>query len=321
MVFSGLAMGMMAALFLALSYVFSGMSVRRYRSVGTIGLLCRAHLAMGAMSAVGLCFVWSPVVTKGLHLFFWTMLGSVLFYLVGQAGLFMAQKTIDSSRVVPLLGMKLVLLALCNMYLLPLLYSGSGERYSLCQWCGIGMTLLSAFLLNQAGGRIPLSGLGWILLTCSGYALSDTCIKIMLNDMQAAVREVGDTQLMESATRLSLLGAFLSYFMTGIISLFVLKFFPIPAGTSRRGVWGWISPFAFCWLVAMLFLYICFNLIGTVNGNIVQSTRGLIAIIMGWVLSRVGFTELETKITVGVFVRRLIAGVMMVLAIVLFNWR
>ena len=69
----------------------------------------------------------------------------------------------------------------------------------------------------------------------------------------------------------------------------------------------------------MLFLYACFALIGTVNGNIVQSTRGIIAILIGAALSKLGFNELEEKITLNIFIRRIIAGAMMILAIVAFN--
>ena len=46
----GLATGFAAALFLALSYVFSGMSVRRFAGVSPVSLLCRSHLVMGALS-------------------------------------------------------------------------------------------------------------------------------------------------------------------------------------------------------------------------------------------------------------------------------
>ena len=56
----GLALGGMASLFLALSYTFSGMSVRRCKDVGTFGLLCRAHVVMGVLSLIGLPFIWTP---------------------------------------------------------------------------------------------------------------------------------------------------------------------------------------------------------------------------------------------------------------------
>ena len=86
-------------------------------------------------------------------------------------------------------------------------------------------------------------------------------------------------------------------------------------------VWGWISPFAVCWLIAMLFLFTCFGRVGTVNGNIIQSSRGIIAILLGALLAKLGFTELEEKVDWQVFVRRLIAGALMIGAIAAFNYR
>lgn len=311
----GLATGFGAALFLALSYVFSGMSVRRFAGVSPVSLLCRSHLVMGALSLVGLACVWSPAVVSGFGSYVWPLVGAVGFYLLGQSGLFMAQRTVDASRVVPLLGLKLLVLALVNMRLLPLLGLAEPERYQVWQWLGMGLTVVSAFLLNQAGGRIAWSGLCWIGVTCLGYALSDTCIKRLMDVMQGLLAaDVGPV-------RNALLSAFLCYVLAALVSAALLPLLRLPREVSAARVWCWLSPFAMCWLLAMLFLYLCFHELGTVNGNIIQSTRGLLAIVIGWALSRAGFTELETAITTRVLVRRLFAGALMVAAIVLFNLR
>ena len=113
----------------------------------------------------------------------------------------------------------------------------------------------------------------------------------------------------------------ITYVLCGVAGVLLLPLVKRPEGAHRKTVWGWISPFAFCWLTAMLFLYACFARIGTVNGNIVQSTRGIIAILIGALLAALGFTELEEKVGVQVWIRRMIAGVMMFLAIVAFNWK
>lgn len=308
----GLATGFAAALFLALSYVFSGMSVRRFAGVSPVSLLCRSHLVMGVLSLVGLACVWSPAVVTGFGAYAWPLAGAVGFYLLGQSGLFMAQRTVDASRVVPLLGLKLLVLALVNMHLLPWLGLAEPERYGVWQWLGMGLTVVSAFLLNQAGGRIAWSGLCWIGVTCLGYALSDTCIKRLMEVMQGLLTDGG-------AVRNALLSAFLCYVLAAVVSAALLPLLRLPREVRVSRVWGWLSPFAVCWLLAMLFLYLCFHELGTVNGNIIQSTRGLLAIVIGWALSRAGFTELETAITTRVLVRRLFAGALMVAAIVLFN--
>jgi len=85
-------------------------------------------------------------------------------------------------------------------------------------------------------------------------------------------------------------------------------------------VWKKVSPFAFFWLLAILFLFTCFADLGTVNGNIIQSTRGLLAIGLGAMLAKAGYTELEERVDAAVMARRVLAGVLMVLAIVCYNW-
>jgi drug/metabolite transporter (DMT)-like permease len=316
----GLALGGMASLFLALSYTFSGMSVRRCKDVGTFGLLCRAHVVMGVLSLIGLPFVWTRTLATHFGDYSLIMLLAIVFYLAGQFCLFMAQRTVDASRVVPLLGMKLLVLAVLNILIMPHLMGTKPESYGIFQWLGIFLTVGAAFILNKAGQRIPWQSLCWVGMTCLGYASSDTCITMLVRRLQAVGEATADPALAGLA-KPSVAAAFITYVICGVAGVVLLPLVKKPEGAHRKTVWGWISPFAFCWLTAMLFLYACFARIGTVNGNIVQSTRGIIAILIGAVLAKLGFTELEEKVGVSVLVRRLIAGVMMFLAIVAFNWK
>ncbi|NMA46731.1 MAG: EamA family transporter [Lentisphaerae bacterium] len=298
----GIISGLFSALFLAFAYQFSGMAVRHCRQTGPVTILALAHILMGGLSLLGLACMWTPLVWTALPDYLWPLIGVVLFYLCGQSCLLFAQRTIDSSRIVPLLGLKLVVLALINLLIL------RTESYGPLQWLGMAMTLLSAALLNRAGRRIPLQGLLLVLLTCVGYALSDTCIVHLVPKFQ----EHG----MEGLFRPALLSAFLSYVLCGLVSLVMLPFLP----RQPLAVWRKVSPFAFFWLLAILFLYICFASLGTVNGNIIQSTRGLLAIGLGALLARAGYTELEERVNAAVMLRRVFAGVLMVLAIVCYNW-
>jgi len=299
---TGILLGSIAAFCLALAYVFSSQAVRRHRDIGPIGLLCRAHVIMGALSLVGLCFTWSPLVLSNFAAIAWPLIGGVFFYLWGQTCLFLAQRKVDSSRVVPLLGLKLIVLAVINLLIL------KNATYGFWQWLGIFLTLASTALLNNAGRRIGIDSFAWVALTCIGYASSDTCITELVHRLQ----DIGITGLAPS----SLLGAFLSYTLCAALSLAILPW--LPRQSAR--VWRTVTPFAFFWLLAMLFLFACFSSIGTVNGNIIQSTRGLFAILIGALLAKAGFTELEEKVTRAVFFRRLLAAFMMIAAIVSFNY-
>ena len=284
---TGIISGLLSAVFLALAYVFSGVAVRHCRQAGPVTILALAHVMMGLLSLVGLAFMWTPLVWTALPDYIGPLVGVMFFYLCGQGGLLCAQKTIDSSRIVPLLGLKLVVLALLNLLIL------RTESYGALQWLGIALTLLSAALLNRAGRRIPLRGLLLVVWTCVGYALSDTYIVQLVPQFHA--------HGMEGLIRPSLLSAFLAYILCGIVSLAMLPFLP------RQPL-------------AVLFLFTCFADLGTVNGNIIQSTRGLLAIGLGAMLAKAGYTELEERVDAAVMARRVLAGVLMVLAIVCYNW-
>ena len=73
------------------------------------------------------------------------------------------------------------------------------------------------------------------------------------------------------------------------------------------------------WLVGMMCLFICFEAVGVVYGNILQSTRGLISIVIGAHLAGLGMVHLEQKHPRHVVLRRLGAAAMMCAAIALYR--
>lgn len=301
MTITGIMCGLVAALFMALAFVFSGRAVRQSPNLSSLGLLARAHIMMGGLSLLGLYFLWVPEIVSEFQLWFPITYYGVIFYLMGQGCLFMAQRTVDPSRLVPLLGLKLVVLALINTLLL------NSETYGVLQIVAIACTLFSAFLLNNAGRKIPLKSLFWVLLACCGYSLSDTCIKIQ-------VSRIGEFGL-GSLTVQSLLSTCLSYTLSGIIGVLILPWL----SRQPRQVWKLAAPFSITWMIGIVFLFACFEQIGTVNGNIVQSTRGIWAIVLGVLLARCGHTYLEEKTSWPVVMRRLFATLLLMLAIVLYN--
>lgn len=302
MTITGIMCGLVAAFFMALAFVFSGRAVRQCPALSSLGLLVRAHIIMGVLSLTGLYFLWVPEVFSEWQYWFPITWYGVIFYLMGQACLFMAQRTVDPSRLVPLLGLKLVVLALINALLLNL------ETYGWMQVLAIACTIFSAFLLNNAGKKIPLPSLTWVLLACCGYSLSDICIKLQVG----RIGEFG----MESLTEQSLLSTCLSYTISGIISALILPWLK----RQPAKVWKLAAPFSIVWMIGIVFLFACFEQIGTVNGNIVQSTRGIWAVILGVILARSGQTYLEEKTPWNMVFRRLFAALLLMLAIFLYNF-
>lgn len=297
----GILCGLAASIFMAIAYACSGRALRLCPDLSSLGLLARAHIIMGLFSAVGLCFFWLPSLNSSFPDWSPIVLYGVLFYLFGQGSLFMAQKKVEPSRIVPLLGLKLIVLALLNVLFL------KQEVYGIMQIIAIVLTILSAFMLNNAGKKIPLSSMFWVLAACCGYATSDIFIKMQV-DKIAAISDKG-------LTYNSLLSSSLSYALCGIAGLILIPFL------KRQGskVWRLSFPFALFWLLGIVFLFACFDQIGPVNGNIVQSSRAIWAVLLGLILSKTGHTYLEEKVSKAIFLRRLAATIILVLAIVLYN--
>jgi hypothetical protein len=109
----------------------------------------------------------------------------------------------------------------------------------------------------------------------------------------------------------------LCYFLSGIGGLIFLLVRP---HNVSRDAWLYSLPFAFSWLIAMFFLFSCFALIGVVFGNILQSTRGVMSIGLGYFIAHIGFDRLEIKITRQVLVKRILAAFLMTFSIVLFYY-
>ena len=113
----------------------------------------------------------------------------------------------------------------------------------------------------------------------------------------------------------SLFALALIYAVTGAASAALMPAVPrFRAADWRRHA----LPYAALWFSAMVVLYVCFAACGLVLGNIVQSTRGLISVGLGWLVARAGRTDLEERIAPAVLVRRVAAAVLLLAAIALY---
>jgi drug/metabolite transporter (DMT)-like permease len=209
-----------------------------------------------------------------------------------------ALKKSSASRVSPLLGLKVFILALIGVSLL-------GQHFSPLQWTAIVMSVLAAMMLSRTGEKLSLRGALWIFLTCVAYCLSDINIRMLIGHFEYLGLLHG-----------SVLSTCLSYFACGVIAAAMLPFVLRPTTTMV----AYSLPFAVSWFGAMLLLFACFGSIGIVYGNIVQSSRGIISIIFGAVLIKYNFEHLDRKVSRGVFFQRLAAAVLMSCAIALYYW-
>ncbi len=293
------AIGILLGLAMALTQSISFLCVRLFvvrRHKGAMRLLVLGHVIMGVISAAALPLLWDRR-AGAVGGFIWPLVGASGFYLIGQASLIFALTRTDASRISPLLALKIVVLAVVTATVLD-------ARLGPLQWGGVALSVAAAFVLNYTGGRLPLPCIAAVALTCAAYALSDLNVQALVTALGAMGR-----------ARASLLGVSMCYILTGAAALALLPW-------AGRGVWGelrYAAPFAISWLTAMVFLFACFAHVGVVFGNILQSTRGLISILLGAAVAAMGMEHLEQKHPRGVLVRRLIAAGMMCLAIAMWT--
>ena len=73
------------------------------------------------------------------------------------------------------------------------------------------------------------------------------------------------------------------------------------------------------WFTAILCLFGCFGSLGVIYGNIVQSTRGIISVVIAAFVAMAGLISLEQKVSTYVLVKRICAAVLMSAAIAIFH--
>ncbi len=295
MMIVGIVLGLCAAFFQSCSYLGSRWFVDRYPG-GTVRLLALSHILMGGVSIILAMSFW-PKDLPAIDVYGMSLLGTVAFYLLGQLCLFMALRHADASRVSPLLGLKVLILALLSAGFLDV-------QYEAMQWFAVGLSVLAGIILARSGGTIDRQSLLWAIAACLPYCLSDMNIKLLVGHFESA-----------GLLRSTVFATAITYIVCGIAGLAICPILPDKGGWRS---WRDAVPFAAAWLISMLFLYACFSEIGVVFGNILQSTRGIQSIVMGAVIAHIGMISLEKKVRSGILIQRISAAILMSGAIAMF---
>jgi hypothetical protein len=196
-----------------------------------------------------------------------------------------------------MLGSKIIILAIISVLFLD-------KNFTALQWTAIGFSFLGAVLLTGAGARVPTAAIMWISITCLGYCMSDLSI----------VELVGCFDEQMGLVRASVFCTAICYMVCGVVSagmLLCLK------GTTKT-MWKDAVPFSVLWYVAMLCLFGCFASLGVIYGNIIQSTRGIISVVLAAFVSLMGYHGLEQKVSHWVLFKRICAAVLMTAAVAIF---
>jgi drug/metabolite transporter (DMT)-like permease len=292
---TGVALGLLMALFQSLSYLCSRAFLRKYEG-GIVKLFCLAHIVMG-VACVPVVVFMRPTEMPAVSSYIASLLSCSGFYLTGQLFFFAAIAHAEPSRVSPILGLKVLILAVISSMFL-------GHSFNATKWTAVGLSLVAILLLSNSGGKMGLRPLLYAAFACLGYSLSDLNVKILVDKFS----------FMDLFDRAILTGC-MCFSLCGLVGLIALPFSP---GKTSRTTWAYVIPFAATWLISVMFLFSCFSLVGVVFGNILQSTRGIISIVLGYVIAHAGFETWEAKVSKRVLLQRLLAALLMTMAVGLF---
>ena len=70
----------------------------------------------------------------------------------------------------------------------------------------------------------------------------------------------------------------------------------------------------------MVSLYACIGSVGVVLSTILQSTRGVMSVVIGATLAHLGWHDLESRVDRIMLIKRLLAAVLMTAAIAAYVW-
>jgi hypothetical protein len=314
MLIVGMLFGFGAAAAHSINYLFSRWYLlRRGDRASARQLLVIAHIWMGLISGAVLGFIWPDRMPPLIELI-GPVAGLTGFYLLGQFGVIFAVARTEASRVAPLLGFKVAVLAVISTAALAVgdgigATEAVGRIYSplsLAQWAAVGLCVVSVVVLNYSGGSNPPAALVAVMGACGSFALSDTFIRILMLRLEP----VGSV-ILASGVAVSM-----SFALAGLLSVVLLPWL----GSRRPGDWLEAIPFAISWLAAMICLYTAFAVVGLVFGAILQSTRGIMSVLLGAAVAKAGWVALEQRLKRRILVRRLVAAALMTGAIGLYAW-
>lgn len=301
----GIAAGLTAACFSSLSYLVSRHHGTR-RPGGSRRLLLLAHLVMAAAcvpAVAALLPAGVPVSALATRAVCLACLVSTASYFVGTACVFHALTKADASRLSPLLGLKVVALALIVSLVL-------GQRLDVRQWAAVALCGGAVLMLQRGGASLPPRAFVLVAGSCVLFAIADLGIVAMIDAVQQAVPL--------DRLRAGGLALALTYVTGGLVVLpLVVRDHAGPQPPTADD-WLGAAQYAATWLVAMIGLYACYGAVGVVLGTVLQSTRGVMSVGIGAVLAHLGWHDLESRVDRRMLVRRFAAAVLMTAAIAIY---
>ena len=264
---AGIGAGILSVLFICGSYIFSREYMRRNNDALKLAVFSQLVMSLGGLI---LLVIYSSLyhIPWGGRLYL-ILAGQVSMFLLGQTSFFIVLRRVESSRVSALLGLKILALALITVLV--------GKNLQPLQWLAVVLCTVAAVGMNFSGGGISLSNCIWLFVSVLSYALCDMCVTelmLMMPGKSMLVNSFGVVGICYTAIGIAVLPA-----------LFKYRF-------CRDNI-AEVVPYSLLYFLSMVFLYTCFGLVGVVFGSIIQSSRGVLSVLIGVVLLHFGLDRNE----------------------------
>lgn len=256
----GVLASFLGATFQASNYVLTQSCQQNYRVDG-VRLLVAAHVVMGV---IALLFT---VVFGYWQYFHLSQLGTLVLinlpYLLAQFFLVKAIKHSDASIVSPLLALKIPVLAAISIMVFE-------QHFAANQFMAMSLIVAAALYFSRLSGSLMVKPMMFVLLASVGYCLSD----IAITDFSKTIAEI-------PAYEQTMVSIAINYLFCGVLAVSLMTFTKVTPKMVYQAKWVGLA-----WYVAVLFLILGFSLSGVVSGNIVQSLRGVIGVLLAFLFFR-----------------------------------
>jgi len=305
MMLLGILAGLASAILQSCSYVASALFLQRHGNPREMLFYSQGVQALFALPLYLLLVPSGALADPGIWLanLYWLAIFSVT-----QLSMFQAQEHVEPSKIATWLGLKIVVLAL-----LTLAWPQGTETVGGWQWFAISLMLTAVTVLNFSGGMNPgWRGGAWLATFVVVASLCDRQQVAIINLFRAH-----GASLFESA----LLTLALGYWTFGVAAAGFVGWRLVRGETAALALRKTrdSAPFAVFWFSAMMAIYFCYGQLGAVFGNVVQSTRALIAVVVAFIACRFLKSGVEQAVSRAMWLRRAGAAFLMTAGIVLYS--
>ncbi len=279
----------------AFTYVVAALIFKRAAELG-VGVWRTAFVANWMVCLVFAPFWWVAGEPLRPWVEYWQPAATALLFLAGQAFIFLALKRGDVSVTTPVMGTKVIIVALLTSML------RAGD-VPLRWWIGAALSAAAVLLLHlgerSSANRQVRPTMMFAFLSAASYGLSDVLIQKWMSRWT--------------------LGEFLPamFAFVGLYSFALIPFFSAPLRAMSGQAWRWVGAGSVLMALNNAGIVFAIGRWGEATAvNIIYSVRGLVSVALVWAIGH-WFQNQEQQLGTKVLRARMVGAGLMLAAIVL----